>query len=196
MGDETTTVQDWRSMVPPIFAACVAVENGRYAIGAPWVENGRLYATDGKIAVRGPASLVNGELPPIDANFRVPPVDSIIDPAEMFFDEPTPLPEVPDAAVARIPCEHCRGIGHCNACECGEEHDCGHCEGEGSNPPDGLRIVIDEKTGYGLNHIYTHKLRKAGIDHVFLRRDGRQDRPCQFVAGKCEGALMPMKAGI
>ena len=193
MSDETS-VQDWRQMVPPIFAACVAEESGRYQLDRPWTERGKVYATNGRMAVRGPVSLVTGTLPQPDGDYRFPPVDEGMEPPSTFVETPTPLPAIDESTVARQQCPKCRGQGLCNNCDCGAEHECGNCDGMGDFPADSIRTVIDENANYGLSHVLIYKLRKAGVDHVFLRKDGRRDRPCRFVWGECEGVVMPMAA--
>lgn len=73
----TETQVDWRTMLPPIFAECVtpAYTSPRYDLSIPMVVGGRIYATDGRIAVRMPApegwALPNPEkIPGIEVMFE------------------------------------------------------------------------------------------------------------------------------
>lgn len=108
----------------------------RFAIGKPWVFGGWLYATNGRIAVRVPSSEPDS----------APEELSFVKGYELFGnfrDCPIDWPTLPHIAVAcrecngtgrkLITCATCKGDGQ-HYCDCGNEHDCGHCGGSGTVP--------------------------------------------------------------
>lgn len=113
---------------------------GRYELSEPAIRNGRLYCTNGRIALR------LDEAPPVakeSSDFPQSAFDLLdgITPG----DDGIPCPEVegpPEGADKwwyahrKEKCDLCRGAGNCE-CRCGDEHDCCECEGTGFVKYDG-----------------------------------------------------------
>lgn len=185
--NEATPQPDWRTFLPPIFAACVAEESGRYAIDRPFIVGEFVYATNGAILVRGPKSLVTGELPPFPEGFRVPHVE---DPGlgwyAEFLPDPLPIASLPDP-LPDCECKPCNGTGLAE-CDMGHEHDCPECGGVGSYKIN--RAV--EFDGATLNEKYLRPL-LASNARVHARADGGRGPVRFFIDGGIEGLLMPCK---
>jgi hypothetical protein len=141
---------------------------GRYALDAPFVQGGMRCATDGKLAVRIPAS---GE-PDTDDGGRRPKLAMIFD---RFCDvtEWTPLPDAPECENCKgkgsvsEECHHCRGLCRCE-CSCGDSHDCGACEGEGQETSDCYRDRVTISGRHLSCNVYWRIKTLPGIKYGFF----------------------------
>lgn len=213
-----TTVLDAKEalfvLLHPIFRDCCGTENSRYDLSTPWVHDGFVYATDGRIIVCSPAN------PEVISAFSAVPVGSrrLKDPASVygisgFLPEPLTLPD----RQSFDPCDQCDGTGlvterTCLACggsgieECNLEydHDCRVCEGLGTWPAGRCEACEGFGRGEGrekrvkigryyLSHYYCLLLGKHGAT-VFGTDEAAHDRsPLRFTAGPdVEGRVMPM----
>lgn len=112
----------------------------RYCLAEPWSADGRIYATDGRIAAWAQSDI---EVPQTIEGRR-PKMQSVID-----LDSPTgePFPGPPSCSkcdgsgvITTTVCDYCDGRMVCSECcgsgteechSCGHEHDCEECEGSG-----------------------------------------------------------------
>lgn len=169
----------------PIFADCCHEPyNGRFDIGKPFVVDGMIYATDGRIAVRGP---IPTTLPPLSIahpNPRNLPWDVAVIP------EPINLPDIP---VQMVTCGDCEGTGRPSDYEL----DSGVCEW-----CDGMKVVEKAQVLHvrgkpGIAGRYVRLLRKHGAQVLVpvKKKKGRDvPNPFKFAIPDTgiEGLLMPM----
>jgi hypothetical protein len=207
MSTETRPTVDPFAGLPAIFKDCSDAESVRYALDIPMVFDGRVYASDGRIAVRMPW---DGPEPPewkeMRNDRRVPRIgDVFIDDHEP---EPTPIPAIPPPETR--PCEECKGTGtaKCWECEgtgidecdsCGHEDECEVCDGKGTFPCEckGEGFVEWESVPVGRLRFkgdYLAMLQRHGVTGLYLPLDTTTDagRATKFVLGDVEGRLMPM----
>lgn len=124
----------------PIFADCCQTDgsiHSKYATDKPWIFDGHIYATNGRVAVRMPVSGHNNEgvFPPVkDLDWTTTRFSE-----ESFF-APNPGPAIVNPVcveckgkgkVETITCPDCKGDGT-QECDLGHEHDCENCEGIGT----------------------------------------------------------------
>lgn len=196
-----TTTKD----IHPIFQACCAEVIGHLKIITPFVTNGWLYATDGRIIVRTPSTDPNTE-------GRLPDAGGVYYYGE-FDKEPTPIPSV-NYPTEKVVCPECDGVlgieRKCKECggnreidcrECDRAMDCPECYGtgtvEGCGKCEGDGLVwptpepIEVAPDYGLSNRYLALLLQHGAK-LYLPM-GLNHRPAKFTVGAdIEGRLMPM----
>lgn len=187
----------------PIFADCVADEDGRYTLTEPWIRQGFIYATDGRIAVRQPITQ------PDTTDYGSP-----ANAGQMFDDskltgKAITLPDIgpePSAICTdckgRKPkkCGTCHGSGECACSVCDSQHTCGSCDGHGKrpwcSPCDGegtitrtpLSVALDDPDlEVGLADTFIWLLQRHGIETVQKTQNGTGFR---FRKGTIEGLVM------
>ncbi len=132
------------SELHPIFKDCADVPDGplsfRYDMTKPFIHEGRIYATDARIIVRGPVP----EYENIPTVSEKPPRDCHTMPQwnPANYSE-SPVAELPDVPAIMETCSYCKGKGkdpYCIECngrgdtecsECGHETKCKPCDGRG-----------------------------------------------------------------
>ena len=111
-------------------------------LNMPFVQNGRLAATDGRIAVIVPTNepdTLPGKRPfpkihEMDAGYDwISHEGPLRQPIKTRDDE---CDRCHGNKKEKIGCAECQGYGTCNRCDCGEEHDCGFCGGRGYRDTD------------------------------------------------------------
>jgi hypothetical protein len=202
-----TTTTENTAKLHPIFQACCAEKKTRYVTDKPYIQDGWLYATDGRIVVRTPSSEP-------DTEGRGPKNTNDVFAGD-FDDEPTPIPDTdyptektvcPHCGGAKDfedKCEECEGCGRTRCFECGRSWDCpeckgtgkvdgcGQCEGDGSVWPTPTSIEI--APGYGISNRYSALLLAHGATGLYLPvRKHLPGEPAKFTIGPIEGRLMPM----
>jgi hypothetical protein len=208
--DEITKT-DWAHLVPPIFAACVSTTSRRYALSAPFLRDGRLYATDGMIAVWMPwdgpwEHTAMGRIPDVSILFQGIREASI------------PLPSVDNEAcegcggsraVVERKCPNCAGgsrnvVSFCDCPHCTGAHSCSTCDGAGTlaarrclecdgTGVDDHRVPVLIAPDYWLARGYAALLRRFGVYRVHLPAKG-SGLACGFRLGDIEGRLMPINS--
>lgn len=210
------TKADWAGLVPPIFAECVDPESTRYCLSAPFLQDGFLYATDGRVAVRMPWP---GEWTH-QAEGRAPKMADVFRDVSEFRPDPIAMGEV---VVAFEPCKECRGEKvlperkcpecrgsgrvdcdcNCPHCDYNERCDecngsgrlkggdrCPTCEGWGIDEPSG---PVEVDPGFYMSRDVASMLNRFGASvfpHV-----ARPDRDVfRLVIGDVEGVAMPSMA--
>lgn len=104
----------------------------RPSLWKPFKGNGKVYATNGHIAIRAKESMWDGEVN--DSN-NTPDVDKVL-PDSSMVKEWIKLPSIKDcnecenSGRVKKDCDHCRGGGY-HTCSCGDEHECYECDGTG-----------------------------------------------------------------
>lgn len=166
-----------------LFADCTGDEDGHYTLTKPWIRNGFVYATDGKIVVRQAVkqSDTTGDKPPGD-------VDREFD-ASTPTGQSIPLPDIGMELGDRLVCEKCKGknpsktcsecngkgkhvcptCSHakpCRACEGEGEKYCSACDGEGMIARPRRSVKLRPTHTIGLADYYVWLLRRHGIDAV------------------------------
>ena len=111
----------------------------RYSLAVPFVQNGYLYATDGRVCVRAKTTEV-------DSKDRLLPVmDKLGWDLTLYKSEACDPPSYILETPLLIPCSACKGTGECDkitcpecdgdkaieCSECGQDRDCPKCDGEG-----------------------------------------------------------------
>jgi hypothetical protein len=150
-------------------------------IMSPWSEDQWSYATDGKLIIRVPrlADVPENKEAPNYLQKRIFDFHAISGDWQKI---PTPLP------VEEVDCETCGGTGG-HLCSCGNEHDCGDCQGSGRCPPKpkGIKVGWHE-----VNHVLLHKLLSLpGVEICPSAKDNISALGIRFEGGG-EGRLMPM----
>lgn len=113
-------------------------DEGRYELATPWRHDGYDYATDSRIAVRVPSSgsevAVNTDKDRAKAYRSFGPIPSgewrwwpMLEPDH----DTEPCEACDGTGHGKVKCNTCDGTGCCDCDKCGNEHDCGHCDGEG-----------------------------------------------------------------
>ena len=190
-------VTDHFAGLPAIFRDCANSDNWRYPdMKRPWVSDGHVYATDGRIIVRVPITGIDPEI--VD---RLRPQDGQKfprDPGSIFpvngphEPEPVPLPaESPDEYET---CDKCGGDGRAE-CDLGHVHDCPECDGAGQCA-NLAQVAVGR---YFMSARYVAILRRHGITEVYQPVTSgvgpRQETvgAYRFVLGDVEGMLAPRR---
>lgn len=161
----------------------VSVDLARLTITEPWIENGKLFATDGKILVM--TDLIDGftrtnTLPPPPTNIKFVMADFPNDPSAHKW-EPAPKVERPMVA-----CGDCGGSGT-HACSCGNVHPCPDCES-------GKTVDTKKNREVGTRLIADHYLAKiAALPNCEVCVEGNQLDPMPFRFDGGIGLLMPIR---
>lgn len=160
----------------PIFAECVASpdEEMRYALKAPFVRGGFVYATDGRICVRA-----KSDAPDTEGQFP--------DTAGLGWNRDTSvviaLPEqLPEQPVNK--CTGCKGNGFVQ-CDFGHEHSCEDCDGKGNVRPT-VRVKVGESD---INLRWASILKRHGC---VLYKPAKPTAPIYFTFDGGDGIVMPM----
>jgi hypothetical protein len=166
--------------LPPIFAKCRSEEDSRYSISKSWIDASGQYvcSTDGRIVVRMPVPPdgIEGDL-----GTKPPPIDGLGWDGP-FEDLAAPIPELTEDS--REVCYCCHGMGQHN---CGAE--CQECDGMGYYVTRGATVVGNVTLG----NEYIRKIVAANAS-IFVRKDGKDNKPVRFVGPDFEGLLMPRTA--
>jgi hypothetical protein len=182
------TIKDWRNVLPPVFSMGVAQKTSRYAISEPFVYRDYVYATDGRLCLRMRLAKVVSSAEFDNVEGTSPPVLELPwDKSSGVFVAAPELGEPP----AEIMCDHCRGRGGCS-CNCGNEHDCGECNGSGRKGRV-WRVFRIPGRAYGLNERYARGLVEAGAKAFELPPANDKSAPFRFTVGDVEGMLMPVR---
>lgn len=200
-----TTIEKIRAaslpLLPAIFAECLADEDGaKYDCSAPWIEDGWVVGTDGRILARAPLDSLGAVGPVVAAilglmpNRRVPTMANLYDGVQ-WSDAETPLPELPGA----IPCEACQQKRFYRNEDVGAWWSCDSCEGTGWYLDRYQRVSVSETLGIGLGFAWILK-RHGAVLYLPQDNPGRpvdvasNGKECEikFVADGAEGVLMPM----
>lgn len=160
----------------------VSVDPVRLSTTEPWIENGKLFATDGRILVM--TDLIDGfartnTLPP-PPNGKLVIADFPNDPSAHKW-EPAPKVERPMVA-----CGACGGRGT-HVCTCGNVHPCPHCESgkivdKTKNREVGTRLIADH---------YLSKI--ATLPNCEVCMDGKEIDPMPFRFDGGIGLLAPIR---
>lgn len=141
------------SDIHPIFTKFSVPRNqeSRYGSGEPWMLDGYLYATDGRVCVRMKRDAPNSDKSPVD-------VKSLPWDKSLYTNTPIPLPSHIDPPLPIKHCEECEGEGEvvdvickeCNGsgnieCDLGHTHYCGECDGQGKTTLAGPCFGCDGK---------------------------------------------------
>jgi hypothetical protein len=186
--------------LPEIFKACVERELlGKTDIRTPWQEDGRIFATDGRILVTVPAVGPLADYPGPAPDRKVPkgvPGHFAGWTAAGYEADPVELPAESDGRpIAEwTPCEECYGVGEVvmtnvlrtssSSCECED------CDGSGKVP---TRRAID-LGGVYLMEYYVALLRRHGA-RVFLPIRPTEQTPVRIEGEGWSGFLMGMSCG-
>lgn len=175
--------------LPPIFAECVAEESTRYGIDRPWVRDGVVYATDGRVCVR---MRIAGE----DAGSG-PDTSGLCWASDVYEDNATPLPDI-GGMPGPVPCSTCVGDGHYTCTECESDVECPRCDGTGEidgYEPERITLEHASQSACLLN-TYIWKLQRGRVQAVYLRKQPPSDErhSVRFVVGNVEGLLMTAAA--
>jgi hypothetical protein len=220
----TTTWTDprlarWESalaLLPPIFREAIGVEMAHRGLDRLILEDSWVYATEGHIAVRAPATAA------IRAAVEAVPVEGKPFPHRIGVN--LELPVAPDPAglpepTGGAPCPDCGGAGflparECDDCDgegidececCGHEADCDSCGGKGSLPPgpcddchgEGVHFGEDADRGFAMDlggfwvaKHFALMLRRHGVTRVFPAAVDPHKWPARFEGDGFEGAIM------
>ena len=140
---EVTPIEAFHATLHPIFRECVEPESIRYAFQFPFVQAGKVYATDGRIAARCDAT--EGRIAAeVKAEGRVPSMAGLFPEMTGYLAESISVPTTPELATCRecngtmvqveFECGPCKGAGFVE-CNLGHDHDCESCNGVGKIPP-------------------------------------------------------------
>lgn len=214
MGEVATTID--LDTLPPIFRECCADMSSRYTLDAPWVQDGFIYALDGRILVRMPApeGAQNTTEP-------VPPMDKLGLGEDRWESDPIAdftLPE-PEIIACRVcagsgkavrECVECGGYGEKECSRCGHTNECDECRGKGTirvndgehcncchgtGKAENAEQPIEVEDGLFLRRDYLGILLRAGarIHRYNPGDDGRPTNgPVRFYGDGFDGLLMPM----
>lgn len=193
----------------PLLAECTDDQDGRYTLTKPWIRNGFVYATDGRILVRQATKQA-------DTTDDKPPGG-----AEHMFDESKPrgksipLPDIGMELGDRLVCEKCKGknssktcsecngegshvcptCSHakpCRACEGEGDKYCSACGGEGMLARKRTSVKLRPRHTIGLADYYVWLLRRHGIDAVRMTTTATS---FYFSKGKIRGIVMGCALG-
>lgn len=191
--------------LPAIFADCCAEEgSGRYSSKVPWISDGWVYATDGRIVVRMPRTRFSPDLIAkirLASRNRLLPVGSDLDWGESYATNPIELPDpkLPDDQKGPIECAACNGQGEILSVDHESVRICRQCDRTGWAEGDGhsrwFRALACGPVL--LSAVFVHLLRRNGIGCVFARDiEDCLGLPVAFVdADGVEGLLMPTSGG-
>lgn len=185
-----------------IFAACCADKDTRYSLSKPFVRDGYLCATDGKIAVRAPTDDPPsgkgpnvGELPwdiPVLGECDIP-----------LMPEFTPPPCEHCKGTKKIKCDECDGGGTiecvCPCGECAHDVDCKSCDGTGYTDCEcnegfgDVQVACVFKIGdfkYSIAYKYARILNEYGVTKIKI--PAKDHHPARFSGHGFEGMVMPL----
>ncbi len=204
----TTVEPSSLDSLPLIFAACVSSESSRYGIDKPFVRDGYVCATDGRIAVRMKTQMPStpGSTPKIEdlnwnKGYKSVPID-----LPNLGDEPKDKKCSKCDGIGRADflCDKCDGYGDSECFECGHEKDCVACDGLGKfvdeiceecNGGGSVAGYSDEtimiSTHIGIRNRAIWLLRRFNICCVYINTEESRVRPVRFTLGEIEGLLMP-----
>lgn len=170
-----------------IFNDAVAKEDTRYALRKPWKANDFVWATDGRMLARCPASgIMFDELFP-HADEKHPDPRVVLDQGT-WTGKPLKLPTSERLkTVTRPICEECCGSGDC--AHCGSDGKCQQCGGTGLGPD--IRVCLNDTLGIAMH--YANILVKHGITEL-IPVDGWEKRtscvPFYFKGDGFDGLVM------
>lgn len=180
-------------LIHPIFQDCVGGIRGPWDCTTPYVVNDFVYATNGSVVVRQPASfeiIEAARVVPVKRGKRYSTCGSIYV-ADDFRREPLVLPDLSRFSH----CEWCDGSGHQGPYKCSE---CGHksvvetcpkCDGHGSG---GGKSEWKAVGGFKISHYYLLMLINHGAS-LFAPLQSKPACSLKFTAGtEVDGRLMPM----
>lgn len=173
--------------LPGIFRECVAASSVSYNVSTPWISDGWVYATDGRIAIRTATDLVDADtvetLRALDEKPgprpRVADIDRVFRLDHEIREESTPIP---DSVTEKATCDECGGNGICHGSECDE------CDGAGWVIP---MKPVEVVPGYFLAQRYLELMRRHGA-RLWVPVKPRTPLQSVFRGLAFEGALMPM----
>lgn len=211
--------------LPDILLLCTDAStesNSRFKLHLPWIVEGIVYATDGRIITRMPSTGLSEDLVETLSKFttdscilpaatrRVPKIDGLFD--GEFETEGLTLPETYDPIVL---CDKCDGKGYlirdCSMCQSDNyeriwEDKCPGCVGKGEvvrpcRKCDCMGYIeleanksIEVAGVVKLARKYVYMIRSHGVDRVFQRTTNPTGQGVAFRLNDVEGRLMPMTA--
>lgn len=181
-----STTDQTTDQLHPIFRECCMPEDQdwpRYDMHRPFVLNGYVYATDGRIVVRT-------EMPdtPDTEHIKVAPVESQPWTPDLYESQALPHVEI-SGPIPQPTCDQCEGVG------VWEGFPCPNCDGEGryENPR-----RIEYRPSLRLNEKYVRIIQKYGgtiyphKQHEAALKTGYME-PVRFVTnGGVDGLLAPL----
>lgn len=173
--------------LPAIFRESVSEDvGGRFRTERPFVIDGFVYATDGRIAVRVPVQTVPSIMPEWSDEDRKLPRD-ITGIFEKAIKGTGPPSALPDGIAGTVSCKLCKRAGTVE-CEFGYEHPCSSCDGKGESEDHNPASIGPRK----FSRFYLALLYKHGV--TTIRLPSSQEKPGVFNAEpSVEGLLMPMR---
>lgn len=200
-------------MIPQIFLDCCGYNEGRIDLRTPFEQDGYVCATNGHIAVR---TLVKHFPTDVEIPARNLPRVSVVF-AECKANQLHPLPDIPEPEPQR--CDICNGmktIQECtmclgngdHECDCGDFHECHHCNGtgigkgkvvecrhcQGTGVEEPKRKAVQVGPMLLANH-YVWLLRRHGIYTVMTDVSDENRTMASFQIGDIEGVVCGMRAG-
>jgi hypothetical protein len=161
----------------------------RYAIRRPCRIGNLVRATDGRVAIEVDVALAPEWVEP---DGRFPRFDDILLPLGSIANW-QPCPPVADCKVCKntglnlVRCESCEG---CGDCDCGNEHECGQCDGTGRVQEGFCKACEFHYANRRLQHKYMLVISRLPECHLGTTSDKPGDAVFfRFTGGR--GAIMP-----
>lgn len=168
MSDDLSKYDGWENRLPAIFAECADPAGATTKL--PWVQDGWVYATNGRICVR---TQHRPEFDPLPGPGLLCPPDGASLPWAGPFSDPLATPPAYEAP-ALVPCPACGGRGQV-ACNMGHDHDCLGCDASGEVRE---RVII-AWSNTALDAKYYSLVAEAG-GKLYAPEPLNRHRPCRF----------------
>lgn len=188
----TATTPDLFANLPAIFRESVSsAGTARYGTHLPFVQDGYVVATNGRILVRTPATMpllpawTEVATETVEGRRRVPRCaavwptpDRLAEVAAIMLGDLAKIP-------ATAPCDRCGGKGY-RECDIGHEHDCDSCDGAGHQK---VQVPVDVGR-LKFRSDFLRILVRAGVREIQLPTT--PDRPGYFHGPGFDGLLVPL----
>lgn len=168
--------------------------DGEY-LATPWVKDGWRYATDGRVCVR---VLADGEPnePPLlkRALPSVAQMFSAVDGEWLIWPAIPPCNLCHGKSAALVNCSNCRGSGRCECADCGCQHECAECDGDGQSEQT-CECHSDESRDIlcGAAWVRGYLAERIGaLPHVSYLPQTDSGKPVRFRFDGGDGLVMPL----
>lgn len=168
----TTTTGKLLTEIPKLLQECCDYENFRYDLRRPFVEEGFVWATDGKILARQPAADFDSEFlrDLMENRGKLPKATPVWD----AYDDSGIWDDLPKGV--SIPCETCNGV---------ERVECFDCHGARRELIEGPCVVgVAQLMPHYVSVLLEHGIRSVKVTGV--------KSPVRFQIDRIEGVLMPL----